>query len=202
MLDARSSSSGFSQSIGKHGMLSNNSYHIDRLLTRHHRHHVDRIQNKNRSMEKQDQAPEEEEEDEDARRQLEGLRVVYGACCQFWLTAEAAAGAESTTGLANSLPLSAAMMLDRWSLLLHPDRSSCITPDMIARKVSRLGRQGMMELNWPACCRSHVDGRLYAHTSAHHTSVSQAMLLHNASKSPLLRNEVRARLGAASYERD
>lgn len=92
-------------------------------------------------MEEQDQAS--EEEDEDARRQLEGLRVVYGACCQFWLAAEAtadsavAAGAESTTGgaLANSLALSAAMMLDRWSLLLHPDRPSCITLDMIARKV-------------------------------------------------------------------
>lgn len=102
-------------------------YDIDIHLTKTMRAHSQRT---GASMEL------DQEEDDDARQQLEGLRVVYGACCQFWLGTEAAAEAvEVGTTRASSLPLSAAMMLDRWSLLLHPDRPSCITPHMIARKV-------------------------------------------------------------------
>lgn len=83
----------------------------------------------------------EEEQDEDAQRQLESLCVLYGACQSFWLgtqaaeeaAAEASAAAAtdadgSTAFPATSLPLAAAMMLDRWSLLLDPERPSCITP--------------------------------------------------------------------------
>jgi len=101
-------------------------------------------------MEQPQQEEEDEDEDEDARQQLEGLHVLYNRCRQFWLgtqaaeeaTAEAVAAAAavdtttSDTGTgssaagfpSNSLPLAAAMMLDRWSLLLHPGQPSGVTP--------------------------------------------------------------------------
>lgn len=96
---------------------------------------------------------EQEEQDADAQHQLEGLRIVYEACCSFFLgtqVAEEAAAAAATTGdtpaaagfPTNSLPLAAAMMLDRWSLLLHPDRPSCITP-----QVNRLAASHLLRLS-------------------------------------------------------
>lgn len=95
----------------------------------------------------------DQDADADAQRQLEGLRVLYGACCNFFLgtqaaeeAAAAAATAADTAGAgagavgfpANSLPLAAAMMLDRFALLLHPDQPSIITPQMLARKAMLL----------------------------------------------------------------
>jgi hypothetical protein len=150
-----------------------------------------------------------EEEEEDA----EGLRVLHGACRQFWVgtqaaeeaaaAAAAAAVAASTAGPAaaaaaastsaaafpaNRLPLAAAMMLDRWSLLLHPDQPSCITPQVSHSSPKRL-------VGLPA---AHHDGSLLpciSHHYHHHHQTQmmarKAMLLHKASESPSLRQEVR-----------
>ncbi len=101
-------------------------------------------------QQEEEEEDEDEDEDKDARQQLEGLHVLYNRCRQFWLgtqaTEEAAAEAvaaaaavdttTSDTGTgtsaagfpSNSLPLAAAMMLDRWALLLHPRQPSCVRP--------------------------------------------------------------------------